>query len=86
MACSGYRVELWRSDMTEVLGELPAGTPAHHQSLAPFAIQLRLEGAPFGILALVDEATGEVVARRHLAADPREQGGTSQPAGEEPSA
>ena len=39
---------------------------AHHAALAPFEAHLRLVGSPAGVLVLVDEATGAVVARRHL--------------------
>ncbi len=63
-----YRVEHQDANgqVDGTLGRLPAYAPAHHATLAPFVAHLRLAGRDRGVLALVDEATSEVVARRLL--------------------
>ena len=65
-AARGFRVEHRDEGAAVVLGHLPAGVPQHHATLAPYASHLRLAGRASGEVALVDEATGAVVARRHL--------------------
>ena len=53
-------------------GQAPAvlarieGCFPHHAELAPYDAHLRLIGHTRGVVVLVDEATDEVVARRHL--------------------
>ena len=59
-----YRVEHWVGGGRVALGRVPG--PAHHAALVPFASHLRLAGRAAGTLALVDEASGAVVARRGL--------------------
>jgi hypothetical protein len=67
---NAYRVEYRDAGGRVVLGHLPAGTARHHASLAPFAAHLRLAGHVTGHLALIDPATGAVVARRAVVPRP----------------
>ena len=60
------RVEHRDGGDAEVLGCLPAGTPRHHATLAPFASHLRQAGRTSGEVALVEADTGAVLARRRL--------------------
>ena len=70
-----YRVEHRDGGTGAVLARVE-GVPAHHQTLAPFAAQLRLAagGEAAGTLVLVDEASGRVVARRRVAPRARPPG------------
>ena len=60
------RVELRTATGMEVL-HAGGVYVAHHRSLEPFASYLALGGVTDGTLALVEEATGAVVARRRVA-------------------
>ena len=60
-----YRVEHRQADRSAVLASLSAARP-HHSLLAPFVSRLLHDGAA-GTVALVDEATGAVAARRRVA-------------------
>jgi hypothetical protein len=71
MASSGtdsggpWRVEWRGAGGTEVLARLDSGY-RHHTALEPWVSRLRADGRREGELALVDEASGAVVARRRL--------------------
>ena len=60
------RVEHRYEGTVEEIGRLPAGTPRHHATLAPFASHLHLAGRASGEVALVEADTGAVLARRRL--------------------
>jgi hypothetical protein len=59
-----YRVEHRRPRRVTVLGQLAHEKP-HKRTLDPYLSRLRLAGED-GVVALVDAATGEVVAQRRL--------------------
>ena len=59
-----YRVVLRQPRRITVLAVV-SGEKPHHRTLDPFASRLLLEGVS-GVLELVDDATGTVVARRRL--------------------
>ena len=67
-----YRVEHrgTHGGVLAMLGVASPGSPAHHQSLAPFAAHLRLAGRGEGVLVLIDAVTGAVVARRRVGGAP----------------
>ena len=64
-----HRVELAGEGGATVLAR--AVCFAHHAELAPYAAQLRLGDRARGELRLVEESTGETVARLDLARPPR---------------
>ena len=61
-----YRVEHHQPRQIRVLATLEHARP-HHRTLDLFVSQLRLQGKR-GWVRLVDDATGEVVAKRRIAA------------------
>ncbi len=67
-----FRVELHRAGQPPAALGRTAGVAAHHTSLVPYIGRLRLNGdTASGQLVLLDDATGAVVARRHLTAPDR---------------
>jgi hypothetical protein len=69
-----YRVEHREHGQVEVLGQLTGVSP-HHASLEIYVGELIRRGAD-GLLVLIDEATGDVVARRRVhpsVSDPRDR-------------
>jgi hypothetical protein len=60
-----FRVELRGADGPRLLGYVPDVRP-HPASLTPFVSRLLLEGIAVGEVVLIDEATGQDVARRHV--------------------
>jgi hypothetical protein len=59
-----YHVELRTGDEVRDLGHVPDAFP-HHDSLTPFVSRLLREGAT-GEVILIDDESGQVVARRRL--------------------
>jgi hypothetical protein len=60
-----YRVVYRTNGTVRPLGRLPDVAPTHH-ALDPYRSRLLLAGVMQGELLLVDEATGQAVARRFL--------------------
>jgi hypothetical protein len=61
-----FRIEYQSEGRSRILG-WAEGLAAHHHSLAPYVSRLRLDAkGTFGMVVLVDEATGAIVARRRL--------------------
>ena len=60
-----FRVELRGADGPRLLGYVPDVRP-HPSSLTPFVSRLLMEGITVGEVVLIDEATGQDVARRHV--------------------
>lgn len=69
---STYRVEHWTGDDVRVLGHTSAAR-ARQADLSTHAGRLMAEGAT-GELVLIDEATGEIVARRYLRPEAEDAG------------
>jgi hypothetical protein len=61
-------VEHWEGERVAVLGAVE-GVVAHFTALDPFLAAMPAGRA--GVVVLIDEATGAVVARRHLEPAPR---------------
>jgi hypothetical protein len=76
-----YRVELHRDGEVILLGRMMEAR-AHFRTLDPFLSQLTREGA-HGWLLLVDEATNEIVARRHI--EPKDPPGSAGSPNPQPS-